>query len=68
MLKSAAHFAGTRELLTVGSGKVAITSAKDKSECEAGDAAHYPADVPHAIENVGDGEALFYLVVICRAE
>lgn len=67
-LKSAAHFAGTRELLTVGSGKVAITSAKDRSECEAGDAAHYPADVPHAIENVGDGEALFYLVVICRPE
>src|SRR5437660_327564 len=52
VLRSAAHFAGTRELLTVGQGKVAVTSAHDRRECDTGDAAHYPADVPHAIENI----------------
>jgi transcriptional regulator with XRE-family HTH domain len=67
-LKSAPHFAGTRELLTVGKGKVAVTSAKDRCEVDSGDSAHYPADVPHAVENVGHQEALLYLVVVCRAD
>jgi transcriptional regulator with XRE-family HTH domain len=67
-LRSAPHFARTRELLNVVKGKVAVTSAKDRCEVEAGDSAHYPADVPHAIENIGSQEALIYLVVICRSD
>jgi transcriptional regulator with XRE-family HTH domain len=68
VLKSAPHFAGTRELLTVGQGKVTVASGKDRSEVDSGDSVHYPADVPHAIENPGPQEALLYLVVICRAD
>jgi transcriptional regulator with XRE-family HTH domain len=67
-LKSAPHYAGTRELLTVGKGRVAVTAAKHRCEVDSGDAAHFPADVPHAIENVGGQEALLYLVVICRPD
>jgi transcriptional regulator with XRE-family HTH domain len=66
VLRSAPHFARTRELLTVLKGKVAVTSGKDHCEVEHGDSAHYPADVPHAIENVGSHEVLLYLVVICK--
>jgi len=68
VLRSAAHFACTREMLAVGKGKVAVISAKDRNEVSAGDSAHYPADVPHAIENIGPQEALLYLVVICQAD
>jgi transcriptional regulator with XRE-family HTH domain len=65
MLKSSAHFAGTREMVTVSKGKVAVTSSQERREVPAGDSAHYPADVPHAIENLGPNEALVYLVVVC---
>lgn len=62
-LRSAPHFEGTRELLTVQKGKVRVTSAEDRAELNHGDSAHYRADVPHAIENTGRGEAILYLVV-----
>lgn len=67
-LRSAAHFHGTRELLTVGKGRIAVASANHRSEVDSGDSAHYPADVPHVIENIGEDEALLYLVVICRTD
>jgi transcriptional regulator with XRE-family HTH domain len=62
-LRSSPHFAGTRELLTVQAGSVRLTSGGDTEELAQGDSAHYPADVPHAIENAGKGEALLFLVV-----
>jgi transcriptional regulator with XRE-family HTH domain len=62
-LRSLAHFAGTRELLTVQQGHVRVTSADAAEELAEGDSASYPADVPHAIENVGGEEAVVYLVV-----
>jgi transcriptional regulator with XRE-family HTH domain len=62
-LKSAAHFAGARELLTVREGTIRVTSSQETAELKAGDSAHYPADVPHAIQNIGDAEAVCYLVV-----
>jgi transcriptional regulator with XRE-family HTH domain len=62
-LRSAPHFAGARELLTVQSGHVRVTSAGEAEDLRPGDSAHYPADVPHAIENTGDGEAVTFLVV-----
>jgi transcriptional regulator with XRE-family HTH domain len=65
-MRSAPHFKGTRELLTVGEGKVSVHSGSFHSEVATGDSAHYPADVPHAIENVGTQEAVLYLIVICR--
>ena len=63
-LKSAAHFQGTREFLTVEQGKVRIESSNDSAELAKGDSTTYRADVPHAIENIGKGEATVFLVVI----
>jgi transcriptional regulator with XRE-family HTH domain len=62
-LVSSPHFEGARELLTVQSGSVRVTSNQEHVELKKGDSAHYPADVPHAIRNVGSGEATVYLVV-----
>jgi transcriptional regulator with XRE-family HTH domain len=61
-LKSAPHFAGTREMLTVVQGSLRVTSGKDVANLGPGDSAHYRADVPHAIENTGRGIAIAFLV------
>lgn len=63
-LRSAPHFQGTREFLTVEQGKVRVTSQQDRIDLNRGDSANYRADVPHAIENLGKGEATVFLVVI----
>ena len=63
-LKSAAHYQGTREFLTVEQGKVRVVSSNDSAELSKGDSTTYRADVPHAIENLGKGEATVFLVVI----
>lgn len=63
-LRSASHFEGTREFLTVQKGKVRLESGDDSNELNRGDSAKYRADVPHAISNVGRGEAHVFLVVI----
>lgn len=62
-LRSLPHFEGARELLTVQKGSIRVTSAGDSEQLSTGDSAHYPADQPHAIENVGREEAILYLVV-----
>ncbi|WP_166829205.1 helix-turn-helix domain-containing protein [Thalassoroseus pseudoceratinae] len=66
-LKSAAHFEGTREFLTVEKGRVRVISAGDTIELSKGDSASYRADVPHAIENAGRSEAVIFLVDIYRS-
>ena len=63
-LRSAPHFRGTREFLTVEQGRVRIQSASDSAELNKGDSTTYRADVSHAIENLGKGEATVFLVVI----
>jgi transcriptional regulator with XRE-family HTH domain len=65
-LRSAAHFEGTREFLTVQKGRVRIESANDVEVLGQGDSASYRADVPHAIINQGRTEALVFLVDIYR--
>ena len=67
-LRSAPHYQGTREFLTVQQGAVRIITGNMQSELQKGDSAHYPADVPHAIENVGKGDAIIFLVDIYRKE
>jgi transcriptional regulator with XRE-family HTH domain len=62
-LRSAPHFEGARELLTVQRGSVRVTAGGDADELRQGDSGHYPADVAHAIENVGGEEAVLFLVV-----
>jgi transcriptional regulator with XRE-family HTH domain len=66
VLKSSPHFGGTREFLTVQQGTVRLTSNDDVCDLQRGDSAHYPADVPHAIENIGKTEAVMFLVDIYR--
>jgi transcriptional regulator with XRE-family HTH domain len=63
-LVSAPHFEGTREFLTIEQGLVRLVSGEESSELGPGDSAHYPADVPHRIENLGPSEAVAFLVDI----
>jgi transcriptional regulator with XRE-family HTH domain len=65
-LRSAAHFEGTREFVTVAKGQVRLESGSDVEELGLGDSACYRADVPHAIVNTGKGEATVFLVDIYR--
>ncbi|MDA7950957.1 MAG: XRE family transcriptional regulator [Pirellulaceae bacterium] len=64
ILDSAAHFEGTREFLTIQSGRVRLTSGEEVCELVAGDSAHYPADVSHKIENLAPTESIAFLVDI----
>ncbi len=63
-LRSAAHFQGTREFLTVQKGKITVVSDSETVELSKGDSASYRADVPHEIRNSSKGESLVFLVVI----
>ena len=54
---------GRQELLTVQQGAVRVRSGDESVELATGDSAHYPADVPHAIENLGRDDAVLFLVV-----
>jgi len=65
-LRSAAHYRGTREFLTVQKGKVRIESGSDGEELAKGDSVSYRADLPHAVINTGSGRALLFLVDIYR--
>ncbi len=63
-LRSAAHFQGTREFLTVQKGRVRVESGEDKDDLDPGDSASYRADVEHAIVNIGRADAVMFLVDI----
>jgi len=63
-LRSAPHFEGTREFLTVEKGSVSVLSGADSCKLGKGDSAHYRADLDHVITNSSKGEALCFLVVV----
>jgi transcriptional regulator with XRE-family HTH domain len=63
-LRSAPHYQGTREFLTVETGQVRVESANDSELLGKGDSVSYRADVPHAIINAGPKEAVLFLVDI----
>lgn len=65
-LRSAPHFEGTREFLTVQKGNVRVISDSEETALSKGDSASYRADVEHSISNTGRGEAVVFLVVIYR--
>ena len=65
-LRSAAHFEGTREFVTVEKGNVRVESASDAETLNPGDSASYRADVPHALVNCGRSTAVLFLVDIYR--
>jgi transcriptional regulator with XRE-family HTH domain len=57
------HAAGTRETLVVTRGDVEIVVDGVKHALGAGDAIVFDADVAHSYRNVGDDDALLYLVM-----
>ncbi|MEJ0097124.1 MAG: XRE family transcriptional regulator [Bauldia sp.] len=61
---AAAHAPGTTENIVVG-GRVGGDSARqgDAERLGAGDAIVFEADVPHTYRNLGDDEAVLYLVM-----
>ncbi len=61
-LRSAPHFAGTREHLSVQRGRVRVEAGTQAAELRAGDSIAYPADIPHAIVNLGRTPAVAYLI------
>jgi XRE family transcriptional regulator, regulator of sulfur utilization len=63
-LISNAHEPGTREHLTVLQGTIEVDANGIAKRLKAADTARYVADVPHAIRNVGKGDARALLVVI----
>jgi transcriptional regulator with XRE-family HTH domain len=65
-LRSAPHFSGAREFLTVEKGTIRLESGGDQSEINAGDSASYRADVEHVLTNIGKSEAVVFLVVIYK--
>jgi transcriptional regulator with XRE-family HTH domain len=65
-LRSAPHFQGTREFLTVQKGSLRLESGGESENLGPGDSASYRADVPHAIVNIGKGEVMIFLVDIYR--
>lgn len=58
-----AHAPGTMENLVVSRGSVEIEVEGTKQVLGQGDAIVFEADAPHVYRNVGDGEALMYLVM-----
>lgn len=62
-LSSAAHYEGTKELLTVVNGSARVYSGETECVLSEGDSAHYRADLQHTIENSGRKELVCYLVV-----
>lgn len=61
-LRSAAHFTGTVEYLTVRSGAVRVESGAEHVDLGRGDSVEYRADVPHAIVNRRTSLAVVYLI------
>jgi transcriptional regulator with XRE-family HTH domain len=62
-LRSASHFEGAQEFVTIQKGRIRVASGGDSEDLATGDSAHYPADLPHVIENLGDQDAVVFLVV-----
>lgn len=61
--ESAAHTPGTKELLQVQQGTVAVTIAGQPVTLHAGDAVSFPGDVVHSYANPATGPARFSLAV-----
>lgn len=67
-LRSAPHFARTREILNVLCGRVRVEAAGYAESLRAHDSVAYPADVEHAIVNIGRSEAVVHLIDVVRVD
>jgi quercetin dioxygenase-like cupin family protein len=60
---SEAHTAGTKELIQVQKGTIAVEAAGESVELGPGDAVAFPGDAPHSYANRGRSLARFSLAV-----
>jgi transcriptional regulator with XRE-family HTH domain len=58
-----AHRYGVEEHLYVSSGRVRVHLGAESHDLEEGDALFFQAHVEHEFENIGPGEAAFYIVI-----
>ncbi|GAA4617941.1 XRE family transcriptional regulator [Actinoallomurus liliacearum] len=58
------HTPGTREIVTVDSGRLALTVDASRTEIGAGDTAVFHGDRPHSYANEGDDDVRFVLAVM----
>jgi len=65
-LRSAPHFEGTREFITVQKGQLRLESGADTEVLNPGDSTSYRADVAHALVNTVSMETIVFLVDIYR--
>lgn len=63
VLRSAPHFPGTEEFLTVISGSVRVSAGENLTKLSSGDFVSYHCDIEHSIENTGPSSAVVHLVV-----
>ena len=61
--KAEAHAPGTMENLVVAQGAVELVAGPESHRLNRGDAIVFEADVPHIYRNIGDGDAVMYLVM-----
>jgi transcriptional regulator with XRE-family HTH domain len=61
--RTEAHVAGVRELITVISGRTALTVGDETHELDPGDSAMYPGDLPHAHACLGEEPCRFIMAV-----
>jgi mannose-6-phosphate isomerase-like protein (cupin superfamily) len=61
--EAGAHAPGTVENLVVNQGRVEIQVGNERHGLQKDDAILFEADVPHVYRNVGDVEAVMYLVM-----
>ena len=61
---SEAHTPGTREVVTVDSGRLTLTVDGSRTEIRAGDAAVFHGDRPHSYANEGTDDVRFVLAVM----
>jgi uncharacterized cupin superfamily protein len=63
-LRSAPHFEGAREFITVAKGRIRVESGGESEALNPGDSASFRAGVLRAILNAGRAEAVVFLVDI----
>ena len=66
VLESDPHPQGTVEHLYMLKGEVEVTSGEEVRRIRAGETLRFRGDLPHKIENVGDGEAHATMVLVLR--
>ncbi len=60
------HRRGVEEYLVVENGRLKATLAGDEHLLEEGDALYFEADVPHRLDNAGEKECSYYLVIASK--